>query len=36
MAFESDHSIGSCFANGYVSASLVYDSDKENILKFCI
>ena len=36
MAFETDHPIGSCFANGYVSASLVYDSDKENILKFCI
>lgn len=27
MAFETDHSIGSCFANGYVSGSLVYDTD---------
>ena len=36
MAFETDHSIGSCFANGYVSGSLVYDTDKENIQKFRI
>lgn len=34
MAFETDHSIGSCFANDYVSGSLVYDTDKENIQKF--